>query len=155
MLEFFHYTSDIQRFPAHMALEKSVNIRAIQRYNCKQSSCLDIGGFIISAFSYNIYVLFVTFGVMCGTAQSLSIVGGASILYYYFEEKRGLATSKSILILRISITLCLWELKCNISLRNERHFGIRCTEHQGGDIRLNAFINAAFKSVNICLTCLD
>ena len=136
MLEFFHYTSDIQRFQAGMALEKSVNIRAIQRYNCKQSFCLDIGGFIISAFTYNIYVLFVTFGVMCGTAQSLSIVGGASILYYYFEEKRGLATSKVyILILRISITFCLWALKCNISLRNERHFGILCDEHSLHSLR--------------------
>ena len=96
-----------------MALEKSVNIRAIQRYrsNCEQSFRLFPGGFIISAFTYNIYVLFVTFGIMCGTAQSLSIVGGASILYYYFEEKRGLATSKNILILRISMTFCLWALK--------------------------------------------
>ena len=66
-----------------------------------KTNSFDVGGFIISAFSYNIYVLFVTFGVMCGTAQSLSIVGGASILYYYFEEKRGLATSTGFFIYHV------------------------------------------------------
>ena len=60
------------------------------------NSCLTYysSGFIISAFTYNIYVLFVTFGVMCGTAQSFLYVAGASILYFYFDDKKGLATSK-------------------------------------------------------------
>ena len=55
-----------------------------------------VGSFIISAFSYNIYIVYVTFGIMCGTAQSFLYVGGASILYHYFEDKKALATSELI-----------------------------------------------------------
>ena len=50
-----------------------------------------VGSFIFSSFSYNIYILYVTFGVMCGTAQSF--------LYHYFENKKALATSEFILLL--------------------------------------------------------
>ena len=72
------------------------NVSADVACKCSFHFCFtcDSGGFIISAFTYNIYVLFVTFGIMCGTAQSLLYVGGASILYYYFDEKKGLGTSK-------------------------------------------------------------
>ena len=52
------------------------------------------GSFIMSAFTSNFYTLFLTFGIMAGAAQSFVFVGGASILYSYFKEKRGLATSK-------------------------------------------------------------
>ena len=59
----------------------------------KYLNCLiTSGAFIISSFSHEIYVLYVTFGVMCGIAQSFSFVGGASILYFYFKDRKGLAT---------------------------------------------------------------
>ena len=39
----------------------------------KYLNCLiTSGAFIISSFSHDIYVLYVTFGVMCGIAQSFS-----------------------------------------------------------------------------------
>ena len=52
------------------------------------------GSYIISAFTSNFYTLFLTFGIMSGAAQSFVFVGGASVIYSYFKEIRGLATSK-------------------------------------------------------------
>ena len=52
------------------------------------------GSFIISAFSSNLYTLFLTFGVMAGAAQSFVFIGGASGIYSYFKQRSGLATSK-------------------------------------------------------------
>ena len=52
------------------------------------------GSFIVSAFSTNFYILFLTFGVMFGAAQPFVFVGGATVLFSYFKNKKGLATSK-------------------------------------------------------------
>ena len=54
-----------------------------------------LGSFIISAFTSNFYTLFLTLGVMAGASESFVFVGGASILYSYFTDKKGLATSKN------------------------------------------------------------
>ena len=83
--------------------------------------CAVSGGFMISAFTYDMNVLYLTFGVMCGTAQSFLYVGGASILYHYFDEKKGLATSRfSSLIFLCSQFQC--RLSCVVST-----LGLCCT----------------------------
>ena len=47
----------------------------------------------MSAFSPDVSVLYITLGVLNGTSQVLLYMGSASILYYYFHDKKGLATS--------------------------------------------------------------
>ena len=53
---------------------------------------------LTSALTYHVEVLFVTYGIMFGAAKSFAFVGGASIIYFYFEDKKGLATGKGFFV---------------------------------------------------------
>lgn len=70
------------------------------RYGCRRcciaGSLLACAGFVISAFTNSMEVLFLTFGVMAGFGLSLCYVAAVVIVAYYFDKKRSFATGLSV-----------------------------------------------------------
>ncbi|XP_069104871.1 monocarboxylate transporter 12-like [Argopecten irradians] len=55
-------------------------------------ACLNLVGFGISSFVNNIYVLYLTYGVIAGTGQAFGYTGAFVVVGFYFEKQRSLAT---------------------------------------------------------------
>ncbi|XP_073997465.1 monocarboxylate transporter 14-like [Rhodnius prolixus] len=70
------------------------------RYGCKKccviGGLLSTAGFIISAFTNSIELLFFTFGVLAGFGLSLCYVAAVVIVAYYFDARRSFATGLSV-----------------------------------------------------------
>lgn len=70
------------------------------RYGCRKvtiaGSILACLGFVISAFSTSMEMLFLTFGVLAGFGLSLCYVAAVVIVAYYFDKRRSFATGLSV-----------------------------------------------------------
>ncbi|XP_014259196.1 monocarboxylate transporter 5-like [Cimex lectularius] len=70
------------------------------RYGCRKccvaGGLLAATGFVISAFSNSIELLFFTFGVLAGFGLSLCYVAAVVIVAYYFDARRSFATGLSV-----------------------------------------------------------
>lgn len=70
------------------------------RYGCRKVSIvggiLSAAGFVMSAFSNSMEMLFVTFGILAGFGLSLCYVAAVVIVAYYFDKKRSFATGLSV-----------------------------------------------------------
>lgn len=70
------------------------------RYGCRKvtivGSILSCIGFVLSAFSNSMELLFLTFGVLAGFGLSLCYVAAVVIVAYYFEKRRSFATGLSV-----------------------------------------------------------
>ena len=53
-------------------------------------------GFLAAAFSNNIYLLYLFFGVIAGCGLSLCYVASIIIVAYYFDRRRSFATGISV-----------------------------------------------------------
>ncbi|XP_059610624.1 uncharacterized protein LOC132257652 [Phlebotomus argentipes] len=70
------------------------------RYGCRRvtvaGSILAAVGFMISAFSTSMEMLFFTFGILAGFGLSLCYVAAVVIVAYYFDKRRSFATGLSV-----------------------------------------------------------
>jgi len=70
------------------------------RYGCKYvtilGSIMAAMGFLAAAFSHNIYLLYLFFGVLAGFGLSLCYVAAIIIVAYYFDRRRSFATGISV-----------------------------------------------------------
>lgn len=70
------------------------------RYGCRKvtivGSLLASLGFILSAFSTSMEMLFITFGILAGFGLSLCYVAAVVIVAYYFDKRRSFATGLSV-----------------------------------------------------------
>lgn len=70
------------------------------RYGCRKvtivGSITASIGFLLSAMSTSMEMLFVTFGVIAGVGLSLCYVAAVVIVAYYFDKRRSLATGISV-----------------------------------------------------------
>ncbi|XP_055677444.1 uncharacterized protein LOC129786435 [Lutzomyia longipalpis] len=70
------------------------------RYGCRcvtvVGSILAATGFMISAFSTSMEMLFFTFGILAGFGLSLCYVAAVVIVAYYFDKRRSFATGLSV-----------------------------------------------------------
>lgn len=70
------------------------------RYGCRKvtiaGSILACLGFVMSAFSTSMEMLFLTFGVLAGFGLSLCYVAAVVIVAYYFDKRRSFATGLSV-----------------------------------------------------------
>uniref|UniRef100_A0A1B0D0H6 Major facilitator superfamily (MFS) profile domain-containing protein n=1 Tax=Phlebotomus papatasi TaxID=29031 RepID=A0A1B0D0H6_PHLPP len=70
------------------------------RYGCRRvtvvGSILAATGFMISAFSTSMEMLFFTFGILAGFGLSLCYVAAVVIVAYYFDKRRSFATGLSV-----------------------------------------------------------
>ena len=72
----------------------------ICRYGCRNvtvvGSVMASAGFLAAAFSNNIYLLYLFFGVLAGCGLSLCYVASIIIVAYYFDRRRSFATGISV-----------------------------------------------------------
>lgn len=70
------------------------------RYGCRNvtvvGSIMASAGFILSAFTDSIEMLYFTFGILAGFGLSLCYVAAVVIVAYYFEKRRSFATGLSL-----------------------------------------------------------
>lgn len=70
------------------------------RYGCRKvtivGSILAAIGFIISAFTDSVEMLFLTFGVFAGFGLSMCYVAAVVVVAYYFDKRRSFATGLSV-----------------------------------------------------------
>ena len=70
------------------------------RYGCRNvtvvGSVMASVGFLAAAFSNNIYLLYLFFGVIAGCGLSLCYVASIIIVAYYFDRRRSFATGISV-----------------------------------------------------------
>lgn len=70
------------------------------RYGCRKvtivGSILACLGFVLSAFSTSMEMLFLTFGILAGFGLSLCYVAAVVIVAYYFDKRRSFATGLSV-----------------------------------------------------------
>lgn len=70
------------------------------RYGCRKvtiaGSILACIGFVLSAFSNSMEMLFLTFGILAGFGLSLCYVAAVVIVAYYFDKRRSFATGLSV-----------------------------------------------------------
>jgi len=70
------------------------------RYGCRNvtiiGSLMSAAGFLAAAFSHNIYLLYLFFGVVAGFGLSLCYVSAIIIVAYYFDRRRSFATGISV-----------------------------------------------------------
>lgn len=70
------------------------------RYGCRKvtiaGSILACIGFVMSAFSTSMEMLFLTFGILAGFGLSLCYVAAVVIVAYYFDKRRSFATGLSV-----------------------------------------------------------
>jgi len=70
------------------------------RYGCRNvtvvGSVMASAGFLAAAFSNNIYLLYLFFGVLAGCGLSLCYVASIIIVAYYFDRRRSFATGISV-----------------------------------------------------------
>lgn len=70
------------------------------RFGCRcvtiAGALMASAGFIASAFTNSLEMLFITFGVIAGFGLSLCYVAAVVIVAYYFDSKRSLATGLSV-----------------------------------------------------------
>lgn len=70
------------------------------RYGCRKvtiaGSILACIGFVLSAFSTSMEMLFLTFGILAGFGLSLCYVAAVVIVAYYFDKRRSFATGLSV-----------------------------------------------------------
>ncbi|GAB0097411.1 MFS domain-containing protein [Sergentomyia squamirostris] len=70
------------------------------RYGCRRvtvaGSILAASGFVMSAFSDSMEMLFFTFGILAGFGLSLCYVAAVVIVAYYFDKRRSFATGLSV-----------------------------------------------------------
>lgn len=70
------------------------------RYGCRKvtiaGSILACVGFVLSAFSTSMEMLFLTFGILAGFGLSLCYVAAVVIVAYYFDKRRSFATGLSV-----------------------------------------------------------
>lgn len=70
------------------------------RYGCRKvtiaGSILACLGFVMSAFTTSMEMLFLTFGILAGFGLSLCYVAAVVIVAYYFDKRRSFATGLSV-----------------------------------------------------------
>merc|ERR1719234_3049764 len=70
------------------------------RYGCRGvtigGAILAAAGFLAAAFSHNIALLYLFFGVVAGFGLSLCYVASIIIVAYYFDRRRSFATGISV-----------------------------------------------------------
>lgn len=100
------------------------------RYGCRKvtivGSILAAIGFVISAFTDSIEMLFLTFGIFAGFGLSMCYVAAVVVVAYYFDKRRSFATGLSVCGSGIGMSLhCLFSyLSLNLSTDNSKHYPI-------------------------------
>ena len=87
-------------FHAVPLLSGPISSALTDRFGCKQvtlaGSILSCVGFLLTAFSESLEVIYVTCGLLSGFGLSLCYVAALVVVAYYFDTKRSLATGISV-----------------------------------------------------------
>ena len=93
------YTSIKVTYLSDVSVSLYIHIESI-RYGCRNvtvvGSVMASIGFLAAAFSNNIYLLYLFFGVIAGCGLSLCYVASIIIVAYYFDRRRSFATGISV-----------------------------------------------------------